>query len=78
MIAQRAYSPVREKSLAKFDSDTIVSIFAHPDDEVFVVGGTLAQHAARGRVVAVCATRGELGEIRDPSLATRENLGEVR
>ncbi len=58
--------------------NTIVAIFAHPDDEVFMVGGTLAKHARQGRVVAVCATRGELGEIRDPSLATRENLGEVR
>ncbi|MGA7671051.1 MAG: PIG-L family deacetylase [Nitrolancea sp.] len=64
--------------MATFNSDTIVSIFAHPDDEVFSVGGTIAQHAAKGRVVAVCATRGELGEIRDPSLATRENLGAVR
>ncbi len=58
--------------------NAIVSIFAHPDDEVFMVGGTLAKHARQGRVVAVCATRGELGEIRDPSLATRENLGQVR
>lgn len=30
------------------------------------------------RVVIVCATRGEAGEIADPSLATPENLGEVR
>lgn len=68
----------REDRVARFNSDTIVSIFAHPDDEVFLVGGTLACHAREGRVVAVCATRGELGEIRDPSLATSENLGEVR
>ncbi len=64
--------------MAGLNSNTIVSIFAHPDDEVFSVGGTIAKHAKNGRVVAVCATRGELGEIRDPSLATRENLGEVR
>lgn len=30
------------------------------------------------RVVIVCATRGEVGEIADPSLATPETLGEVR
>ena len=30
------------------------------------------------RVVLVCATRGEAGEISDPKLATHERLGEVR
>ncbi len=64
--------------MAKLNSNTIVAIFAHPDDEVFLAGGTLAKHAQHGRVVAVCATRGELGEIRDPALATPENLGDVR
>ncbi|HVX29732.1 MAG TPA: PIG-L family deacetylase [Nitrolancea sp.] len=59
------------------ETNTIVAIYAHPDDEGGVAG-TLARHARRGRVVAVCATRGELGEISDPSLATPENLGEVR
>ncbi len=67
-----------ESDLKVLNSDTIISIFAHPDDEVFSVGGTLAKHVRHGHAVAVCATRGELGEIRDPSLATRENLGEVR
>lgn len=58
---------------------TLLAIFAHPDDEAFGTGGTLAMHAAQGhRVVLVCATRGELGEISDPALATPETLGEVR
>jgi LmbE family N-acetylglucosaminyl deacetylase len=30
------------------------------------------------RVILVCATRGEAGEISDPKLATHERLGEVR
>ncbi|HEX3724180.1 MAG TPA: PIG-L family deacetylase [Nitrolancea sp.] len=64
--------------MAALDSTTIVAVFAHPDDEVMGSGGTLAKHAEHGRVVAICATRGELGEISDPSLATPENLGEVR
>jgi LmbE family N-acetylglucosaminyl deacetylase len=60
------------------DTSTIVAVYAHPDDEGGV-SGTLARHVRRGgRVVGVCATRGELGEISDPSLATPENLGEVR
>lgn len=58
---------------------TLLAVFAHPDDESFGVGGTLAHYARRGvRVVLVCATRGEVGEIADPSLATRETLPAVR
>ena len=58
---------------------TILAAFAHPDDEAFGTGGTLACYAASGtRVVLVCATRGEAGEISDPALATPETLGQVR
>ena len=40
----------------------LLAIFAHPDDESFAVGGTLAKYAADGaRVVLVSATRGEAG-----------------
>lgn len=63
--------------MAALESTTMVVVFAHPDDEESV-GGTIARHARTGRVVGVSATRGELGEISDPSLATPENLGEVR
>ncbi|HYN87205.1 MAG TPA: PIG-L family deacetylase, partial [Ardenticatenaceae bacterium] len=57
----------------------ILALFAHPDDECFGVGGTLARAAREGaHVVLVCATRGEAGEIADPALATPETLGEVR
>ena len=58
---------------------TLLALFAHPDDEAFVVSGTLTEMAARGvRVILICATRGEAGEISDPRLATPENLGAVR
>ena len=58
---------------------TILACFAHPDDEAFGTGGTLARYAESGKqVVLVCATRGEAGEISDPALATPENLGQVR
>jgi N-acetyl-1-D-myo-inositol-2-amino-2-deoxy-alpha-D-glucopyranoside deacetylase len=59
---------------------TLMAVFAHPDDESFGIGGTLARYGAdpNVRVVLVCATRGEAGEISDPSLATPEHLGEVR
>jgi LmbE family N-acetylglucosaminyl deacetylase len=58
---------------------SLLAVFAHPDDETFGTGGALAYYAAQGtRVTLVCATRGEVGEISDPSLATPETLGEVR
>jgi N-acetyl-1-D-myo-inositol-2-amino-2-deoxy-alpha-D-glucopyranoside deacetylase len=59
---------------------TMMAVFAHPDDETFGIGGTMARYGAdpEVRVVLVCATRGEAGEISDPKLATPERLGEVR
>ena len=57
---------------------TLLAVFAHPDDEPFEVGGTLAKYAANGtREVLVCATQGEVGEISDASLATPESLAHV-
>ena len=58
---------------------TLMTVHAHPDDESIGTGGILARYAAEGvQTVLVTCTRGELGEIADPSLATPENLGEVR
>jgi LmbE family N-acetylglucosaminyl deacetylase len=58
---------------------TLLAVFAHPDDESYVCGGTLAQWAARGgRVVLACATRGEAGEIAEAALARRDDLAAVR
>ncbi len=40
---------------------TLLVILAHPDDESFPIGGTLAKYAAEGaRVVLVSATRAKL------------------
>jgi LmbE family N-acetylglucosaminyl deacetylase len=57
-----------------------MAVFAHPDDESFGIGGTLACYGQDPdvRVILVCATRGEAGSISDPSLATPDRLGEVR
>lgn len=44
----------------------ILVVLAHPDDESFGMGGTLALYARQGvDVRLVCATRGEVGEV-DP------------
>ena len=57
----------------------ILGIFAHPDDESFCAGGTLARYAALGaEVMVVSATRGEVGQIRSAGVATRRTLGQVR
>ncbi len=57
----------------------MLAIFAHPDDETVMMGGTLARYAAAGvRVALLCATRGEYGPISDPALATEETLPAVR
>ena len=53
---------------------TVVALFAHPDDEALLTGGTLALLAAQGhRVVFVVATDGSLGqaspELRSGDLA---------
>lgn len=57
----------------------IVACYAHPDDETFSIGGTVARFTQEGvPAVLVCTTRGEVGQISDPSLATPETLPAVR
>lgn len=56
-----------------------MAVFAHPDDEAFGTGGTLAKYAAEGcDVYLVTATRGEAGQIAEPELATPANLPYIR
>lgn len=57
---------------------TILSIWAHPDDETFVCGGVMAAAVANGqKVVCVSATAGERG-TGDPDAWPPERLGQVR
>jgi N-acetyl-1-D-myo-inositol-2-amino-2-deoxy-alpha-D-glucopyranoside deacetylase len=58
---------------------TVLAIFAHPDDESLLCGGTLARLADAGvRVVLMCGSRGERGSVSDPSLVAGADLGTVR
>ncbi len=61
------------------DGPVLMAVFAHPDDEAFGTGGTLARYAAQGcDVYLVTATRGESGQIAEPELVTDANLPLVR
>lgn len=49
-------------------SGRILAVFAHPDDETFGAGGTLALLADTGHVVdLICATNGDEGGVADES-----------
>ena len=57
----------------------ILSVLAHPDDESFGMGGTLALYAQKGvQVYLVCATRGEVGEVEPQMLKGFASIGELR
>ncbi|NPV75096.1 MAG: PIG-L family deacetylase [Anaerolineae bacterium] len=57
----------------------VLVIFAHPDDETMLCGGTLALLRRQGaQIHYLCATRGEGGEVGEPPLCEREQLGAVR
>ena len=57
---------------------TIMSIWAHPDDEAYLCGGLMAAATDAGsRVVCVTATRGELG-VTDPVRWPPDRLAGIR
>jgi N-acetylglucosamine malate deacetylase 2 len=61
-------------------SGKLLVVLAHPDDETFICGGTLARYARSGvTVTLLCATRGEMGSrIGVPATATRTTLPALR
>ena len=61
------------------DKISLLAIFAHPDDETFRCGGTLALLAQRGVNVQVLTfTTGQAGSCGDPPICTPNELGAVR
>ena len=57
----------------------LLAVLAHPDDESFGMGGTLALYARQGvEVHLVCATRGEAGEVGEEYLQGFASIAERR
>lgn len=57
----------------------ILVALAHPDDESFGMGGTLAYYADRGvEVHLVCATRGEAGMVEPQFMEGYDSVAELR
>lgn len=58
---------------------TILAVLAHPDDESFGLGGTLALYARKGYdTYYVCATRGEAGTVDEEHLTGFRDTAELR
>ncbi|MDO9545859.1 MAG: PIG-L family deacetylase [Pelolinea sp.] len=54
-------------------------VVAHPDDETFGMGGTLALYSRLGvEIHLICATRGEVGEIDPEKMEGFNSIGELR
>ena len=57
----------------------LLAVLAHPDDESFGLGGTLALYAERGvETHLVCATRGEVGTVDAEHLEGYASIAERR
>jgi LmbE family N-acetylglucosaminyl deacetylase len=58
---------------------TILAVLAHPDDESFGFGGTLALYARKGyNTYYVCATRGEAGTVDEEYMRGFSSTAEMR
>lgn len=58
---------------------TILAVLAHPDDESFGLGGTLALYSRKGYdAYYLCATRGEAGTVDEEHLNGFKDTAELR
>ncbi len=58
---------------------TLLFLGAHPDDETFGMGSTLAHYASAGvKVYCVCATQGEAGTVAPEHMKGYATIGDMR
>jgi LmbE family N-acetylglucosaminyl deacetylase len=58
---------------------SLAAVFAHPDDETFATGGTLAMYAEQGvRCSVYSAPDGDAGRSSGIPVSSREDLGRIR
>jgi LmbE family N-acetylglucosaminyl deacetylase len=63
----------------KENKKRLLAVFAHPDDESFGPGGTLALYARRGvETHLICMTRGEAGKIPQELAQSYDTVAELR
>src|SRR3989344_5880847 len=55
------------------DKPKLVCVFAHPDDEAFGPGGTIAKYSQTHNVYILCATKGEAGNLKH-----KQNIANIR
>jgi N-acetyl-1-D-myo-inositol-2-amino-2-deoxy-alpha-D-glucopyranoside deacetylase len=61
------------------EKKVLLAVLAHPDDETFGSGGTLAYYASIGvDVHLICATRGEAGEVDAELMQGYSSVAELR
>src|SRR3990172_1020621 len=61
------------------DHKVILAVLAHPDDESFGMGGTLAYYSSQGVAVhLICATRGEAGTVDPEFLEKHPDIASLR
>jgi len=61
------------------EKPVLLAVMAHPDDETFGIGGTLAYYARRGvSVHVICATRGEAGDVDEIYMQGFESIADRR
>ncbi|MGG1556257.1 PIG-L family deacetylase [Paenibacillus ferrarius] len=67
-------------NMTKNKGKKLLAVFAHPDDESFICGGTLAKYASEGaEITLVSATRGDMGRrMGNPPYLNRETMAAAR
>lgn len=82
MIAARMLPPIKQDhttGMQNYSDKKILAVLAHPDDETFAIGGTLAYYTNRGaQVDLICTTHGESGDVSPEYLENYSSIAELR